>query len=361
MVFYSNFFESEAYHKAYYASISAIERWELVTKQRQPWYIWSGWFIEWTWQGSRSYWWSDSSLSWFSYLWDKENKNTVFWTINSRTTRIPASWKWDIERTLSTGDSKHYNKMWYENAEVFLLYYDDELNENPYKKIEENKLTKSKPQLITWQIRLPGLLKDRFHNLDIGLPLAWSKGSMPGNDGIVDRQFRWEYRDWTKDFPFTIYSTQKIELANYGRKEKPKEDSVFREWDINNNLNFKFWDSSNPFNNSSSTRWSLNNITVISEKENEILSDLTNEFQGIFNNSQFIKPQLRFSLLNLVQWSGTYLYPFLEYYVDFWWEPVSDKYYTINGEWNFKDYQINTIIQKPTVKETILWSFTSIF
>lgn len=359
MVFYSNFFESEAYHKAYYASISAIERWELVTKQRQPWYIWSGWFIEWTWQG-RNNWWSDSSLSWFSYLWDKENKNTVFWTINSRTTRIPASWKWDIERTLSTGDSKHYNKMWYENAEVFLLYYDD-FGGNPYQKIEENNLTKSTPSQITWQIRLPGLLKDTFHKLDTGLPLVWSKGSMPGNDGIVDRQFRWEYTDWWSKVPFTIYSTQKIELVNYERKEKTEEDSVFREWDINDNLNFKFWDSGNPFN-TTTRRWFKNNITVISEKESEILNTLGNKFNNIFTYPYFQKSQqLRFSLLNLVQWSGTYLYPFLEYYVDFWWEPVSDKYYTINGEWNFKDYQINTIIQKPTVKETILWSFTSIF
>ena len=30
LVFYSNFSESENYHRAYYASISALERWELV-------------------------------------------------------------------------------------------------------------------------------------------------------------------------------------------------------------------------------------------------------------------------------------------------------------------------------------------
>jgi hypothetical protein len=38
MVFYSNFSETENYHKAYYASISALERAELVIKQRQPGY-----------------------------------------------------------------------------------------------------------------------------------------------------------------------------------------------------------------------------------------------------------------------------------------------------------------------------------
>jgi hypothetical protein len=51
----------------------------------------------------------------------------------------------------------------------------------------------------------------------------------------------------------------------------------------------------------------------------------------------------------------------LEYSVYFWWENVSDKYFTINGQWNFKDYQVNTVIQKPTAKESILWNFTSIF
>ena len=52
MVFHSNFSETENYHRAYYSSISALERAELVTKQRQPGYEWSGGFILWTWQGS---------------------------------------------------------------------------------------------------------------------------------------------------------------------------------------------------------------------------------------------------------------------------------------------------------------------
>jgi hypothetical protein len=100
--------------------------------------------------------------------------------------------------------------------------------------------------------------------------------------------------------------------------------------------------------------------TIISQSEKEIYSALGSyRFQKIFTDSNFNKSQLRFSLLNLL-WSGTSVYPFLEYYTDFW-TIVPDKYYTINGEWNYKDYQINTIVQKPTVKETILWSFTSVF
>lgn len=366
MVFYSNFFESENYHKAYYASISALERWELVTKQRQPWYIWSWGFIKWVWTWStyNSDWWSDRSLSWFSYLWNDENQTSVFRSVNSRTTRIPANWKWDIEWTLSyenannptdPDNSNNYNKMDYENSEVFLLYYDKSEN-NPYKKATD--LLKSNPEKITWEIRLPKLLKNEFWELDTNLAQVWQKGNLPDDDGIVDRQIRWTYYN-PDSTPFTIYSTQTIhyDSTSVTRNIEKERDSVFRESDINKNLNFTFWENKrSPINNRGA------NVvpTIISKSENEILSTIhTNKYQEIFNNDSFKKIQLRFSLLNLL-WSGNYIYPFLEYYADFW-TPIPDKYYTINGEWNFKDYQINTIIQKPTVKETILWSFTSIF
>jgi hypothetical protein len=73
---------------------------------------------------------------------------------------------------------------------------------------------------------------------------------------------------------------------------------------------------------------------------------------------------LRFSLLNLVLWWWHLAnrYPFLEYYVDFWpTNIVSDKYFTIQTEWNFWDYKVDTIIYKPTITESILRSFTTIF
>lgn len=370
MVFYSNFFESENYHKAYYASISALERWELVTKQRQPWYIWSGGFIMWAWTWSSPYnidWWSDKSLSWFSYLWNDENQTSVFRSVNSRTTRIPANWKWDIEWTLSYEDaynlnnpdnSNNYNKMDYENSEVFLLYYDKSEN-NPYTKATDSDLSKSNPERITWKIRLPKLIKDypEFWDLDTTHAQVWQKGNLPDDDGIVDRQIRWIYG--TTKTPFNIYSTQNIyyDSSEIARIVNDQYDSVFRESDINNTLNFTFWDS----NRSPNIARGISVVpTIISKSENEISTYIrTDKYQKIFSDDLFNKIQLRFSLLNLL-WSGNYVYPFLEYYTDFW-TIVPDKYYTINGEWNFKDYQINTIIQKPTVKETILWSFTSIF
>ena len=106
LTFYQNFTESENYHKARYASIAAIERAELVIKQREPWYIWSWWWILWeywsTWYKK-----SDQIISGFSYLSNdesKENKSTMLRQINSRTNRIPFSGEWNVNKLLYTFD-----------------------------------------------------------------------------------------------------------------------------------------------------------------------------------------------------------------------------------------------------------------
>ena len=360
VVFFSNFSESENYHKAYYASISALERWELVTKQRSPWYIWSGGFIMWEWKWSMLSGWSDWSLSWFSYLWDNAEVSSVLWTVNSRTNRIPSEWNGDVEWMLSADDSPNYNMMGYENSEVFLLYYDNSSG-NPY---EGWSVSQSKPEVISWTIRLPRLLQTNgFWNLNTEESLVWIEWQIPKDDAIVDWQIRWEY----SNKPFTIYSTQTT-FRNSGVSYL--HDSIFRESDINGPLRFKFSEE-----HSSPIAYSTINdhvdrdteVTVISEEANGILSMFMwwyDKFEDLFKHSSGV--QLRFSLLNLLKTVGSWHhYPFLEYYAEFYGDGgpaiVSDKYYTIDGEWNFKDFQVNTIIRKPTVKETVLSNFTSIF
>ncbi len=360
VVFYSNFSESENYHKAYYASISAIERWELVTKQRQPWYLWSWWFImwEWTWCGEVPDWQFDNNdsdnLGWFSYFYDNADESSIFWTVNSRTTRIPTISGWDVEWMLSADDSPNYNMMWFENSEVFLLYYDAS-GWNPYDSWSVN-ITESLPTQITWEIRLPQQLHLSwwYWPLDTENALIWKDWELPKDDAIVDRQIRWIYNGK----PFVVYSTQSTTRSRINSEH----DSIFRENDINWPLLFNFKESGSPIIQSSNTMHQNNNVprTVISEYEADIK---TKTFKDIFSSDTdpFDNISLRFSLLNLLKTthSGQY-YPFLEYYADFWTD-VSDKYYTIDGEWNYKDFQVNTIIQKPTVKETVLWNFTSIF
>lgn len=351
LVFHSNFSEAENYHKAYYASISALERWELVAKQRQPWYVWSGGFILWVWAWSYS--WSDKSLSEFSYLWTNKDESSVLRSINSRTTRIPAEKKWDVERMLSADDSENYNMMNYENAEIFLLYYDTSVG-NPY---WNGSTWKSEPNQITWEIRLPKFLLSWFWYLDTWTSSIWLSGSLPANDAIVDRQIRWTY----ETSPFTIFSTQSLNIGWNRPQINDDEDSVFRENDINGVWNrglvFTFWkDFRSPIPNRWHAIWHSVDPTIISQNEDSI-KWLEYKYKTLFQYAS--DTQLRFSLLNLL-WTWRNVYPFLEYYVDFWTQ-VSDKYFTINGQWNFKDYQVNTIVQKPTAKESILWNFTSIF
>lgn len=357
MVFYSNFSESENYHKAYYTSISALERWELVVKQRAPWYVWNWWFILGNNKWSYSNWWSDKKMDNFSYLWNHPDISTIHRTINSRTSRIPSEWKWNIEAILSANDSKNYNMMDYDNAEIFLLYYDSS-TWNPYTKTPA--FSQDTPNKIEWEIRLPKKLKDSwFQDLNPNQALIWKSNELPKNDAIVDRQIRWSYSNSS----FTIFSTQKTN----GTTIEYDNDTVFREKDINKPLKFDFnvtnW---NPLKQSDpSNHWRSSPKTIISPKESELTSNFT--FKKIFANSAISKKQIRFSLLNLLKDSSdpAKIYPFLEYYITFCPSNpsgcVSDKYFTINGEWNYGDYQTNIIIQKPTVKETVLRNFTSIF
>lgn len=345
LVFHSNFAETDSYHKAYYASIAALERWELVTKQRQPWFKWEGWRTmnqsHWSYNAWASDWVIDE---WFSYLSKDSNKtSTVSWLIDSITNRIPEEWKWDIDRMLSTWDSVDYNTMDYNNSEIFLLYKDPyETILNPYQKINETDMVKSNITSISWTIRLPGYLYNIFGNLDTTKSVAWSNIK---NDAIVDRQVLWK----KDNHPFTIFATQRVS-SNW--TSFSEEDTIIREWDINDWYNFEFGNSKAPYRriNGSDSR------TIISSESSNILS-----FEQIFQDTNSSQNQIRFSLLNMLKNGSGAIYPFLEYQANFNWDTVPDKYYTINAEWNYGDYQINLIIQKPIKKESILQSFTTIF
>ena len=350
LVFYQNFTETENYHKARYAAIAATERAELVIKQREPWYIWSWWWI----LGETSFTWnspSDKLISDFSYLSNDNssvNKSTIFWDINSRTTRIPKENQWNVDKLLATWDSLNYNAMDYENAEVFLLYYDDKLTQNPYKPTNCSiawDCQKSNLASISWSIRLPPLIHETFGDLDDNHSLFqewWYK-----DDALVDRQLKWNFNGT----PFTVFATQRAAWA-----EASNEDSAIRESNLNHWVNLLFYNSWDP-------RKDIRHLqpptpTIVSQSY-DTLTGYT--FNTMFSAGSISDLQLRFSLLNLVLWGWTLSkrYPYVEYYLDFW-GMVPDKYYTIKTEWNYGDYKIDTVIYKPTIVESILRSFTTI-
>lgn len=344
LVFYQNFTETENYHKARYAAIAATERAELAIKQREPWYIWSWWWMlgeNWStgWFAG-----SDQIISDFSYLSNDDssaNKSTIFWDIQSRTKRIPKEDQWNIDKLLASWDSLNYNMMDYENAEIFLLYY-DKSEWNPY---NQGELQQSQPTTITANIRLPIFVRHSFWNLDStdSLIPEWY-----GDDAIVDRQILWHI----SNNPFTIFATQYA----YWAWSLTNRDSAIRE----KGLNEENWvwitygsGQRNPIKN-------RNEPPTIISPIDQIISTYSHKFTDVFRFSS--GTQLKFSVLNLILWwwKTAKRYPFLEYYVDFWDTIVSDKYYTIRTEWNYGDYKIDTIIYKPTIVESILKSFTTI-
>ncbi len=358
LVFYENFTETENYHKARYASTAAIERAELVIKQREPWYIWSWWWILSDDQpGSNSDKMPDGTG--FSYL-SKDNMtpSSVFREINSRTNRIPAVGNGNVDKLLATDDSPDYNMMDYENAEIFLLYY-DKLFDGPYVKKDcsnDYDCKKTTPNTILGRIRLPQRIYQRFSALDTWeslFPLWYT------DDALVDWQLRWNFNNWIQSIPFTIFATQS---AAWGWSTS--NDSAIRESNLNNWdwtwIDLQFYNNRDPRGIKNPSQ-----PTIISQSSNEIINAVRdNNFNDIFSNPNFSNLQLRFSLLNLVLWWWHLAnrYPFLEYYVDFWpTNIVSDKYFTIQTEWNFWDYKVDTIIYKPTITESILRSFTTIF
>lgn len=343
LVFYSNFAETENYNKAYYASIAALERAELTTKQRQPWFEW-GWWRYWSYTlGWESDWPIESN---FSYLSRDSGIDSISrWEVSSLTNRIPNPERWwNVDRTLSTGDSINYNMMDYNNSEIITLYRDPISTNNPYQKIEKSDMIKAKENGIDIQIRLPGYLRDTFWNLNSNSGLV----NNVKDDAIVDRQVMWKYNDQQ----FTIFATQNTTLA----WNILDGDTAIRESTINNNANLRFGDPSqpqNPLDNEWDEPW-----TIISPNSSEIY-----DFKQILENNsdEFSQVQIRLSLLNLLKNSNWAIYPFLEYQVSFPDDPAPDKYFTITAEWNYKDYQVRLNIQKPTKQESILQSFTTIF
>ena len=224
------------------------------------------------------------------------------------------------------------------------MYYDNSTG-NPYQWWSINR---ANPDKVEWVIRLPQQLSG-FWELNTWLSLVWRPGQVPNDDAIVDWQIKWITNN---NKPYTIYSTQKIAWS----KVSYQNDTIFRESDINNPLAFEYDTNWNPISNSTNSHGSNSPITIISEDEDTIKT--YGNFKTLFSSVN--NAQIRLSLLNLLESINNNIYPFLEYYIDFWSE-VSDKYYTINAEWEFDDYQVKILIQKPTFKESIFSNFTSIF
>jgi hypothetical protein len=93
----------------------------------------------------------------------------------------------------------------------------------------------------------------------------------------------------------------------------------------------------------------------LSNKENEIKDNPFQDLIGLSNETIF-----RISLLNLLKSVNKQIYPYLEYQFSFS-QTISDRYYTIRAQGKFGDYKVELLVKKPTIKESILGTFTIIF
>ena len=347
LVFFENFEESQNYNKAYYEAISALERAELSIRRHEPWYVSSWWWKKFNGEVYSQAWNSDNLPNDFSYI-SNTSSSAMFWNVDSLTKRIPNTWFGNVDWIYVTWDSLNYNMMDYDNSEVFLFYYDKSKDQYWNADIQSSVSNMSDNLKLKWGIRLPIQIREAFWDLDDSHHLNWSNIN---DDAVVDWQINWVSSDNTT---FTIFARQHVEDWNY--KER---DSTIRESDLNKPGWLKLNFYQNPQihtpiveKNGYYDPW---NFLVVGSNADDISAW---SFLDIFHMSWV---QLKFSLLNLLKSEKWYTYPFLEYYLDFDGHSVPDRFYTINAEWKYSDFQVNLLFKKPTIEQSVLWSFTVIF
>jgi hypothetical protein len=107
----------------------------------------------------------------------------------------------------------------------------------------------------------------------------------------------------------------------------------------------------NTLKSSSLTGWN-----IISSKEEEMK---TSSFSTIMNNTP--GTIFRISLLNLLMSTNQQIYPYLEYQFSFPDDYIADRFYRIDATGKYGKYEVRLLVQKPTIKESVLGSFTVIF
>jgi hypothetical protein len=142
------------------------------------------------------------------------------------------------------------------------------------------------------------------------------------------------------------------------------KDTLFRESRINGTngnpaLKFDFAGSNTPFSTSNIPT----PLTIISEDENALKME---NFDTILKDSKTTDVIFRVALLNLLYAKSGNIYPYLEYQFSFRdagknLTYVADRFYTIIARGKYGNYEVKLLVKKPTIRESVLGSFTVIF
>lgn len=350
--FVESFGDIVNYNVAYYGAISAVERGELVLKYKWPGFVWSGGWIDQVTYGKAS----DVIMSWFSIKF--ENKNWVMRDINSRTTRIPSMWQWNVDKNLLWSGSENYNKLDYKWVETFLLSLDNSALDSVYSWTLVSHWEYGW-EYISGQFRLPPKISSGFNSV-LCDNNPWSPEEIcdPDKDGlyddiVVDWSLKWNYL-WNQ---FFVMPSESVAYYWTEKLVNTDEDTTIRESNINSWDNIIFSTSRNIYDSS------VGSLPITQNVISTDVADLSTKiFKDILSSDQYTWLQLKFALVNLLSSVNWNIYPFLEYFFEFDPNhPVSDRFYTI--QWNGRkwDYDIKIIIKKPTFKETVAGSFTVVF
>lgn len=332
------------FNSAYYWALAGVERAHLILKYKQPWFEWSGWFLQWTTFGPQS-----DVVTWNFWLLTATN-NWFAWTIASRTTRIPWSGQGNVDYLLTSGtDSKNYNKLPYYTSEKIILSMDNTTWTHLYY-TWTSSIAYFSWWSFSWILRLPPKAQEWF-----GENLCDTCDT--DEDGISDDiMVNWILDGTLNWVPFSIVPTMSI-LYYSGGIVDSSEDIAIREKVINETWFLDFW-----WNFDFSPLTYSNILTehnVLSLNAEDVKDIPFNEILDGSSSITWLK--LWMGIVNLLRTQNDDIYPFLEYQFSFP-RPVADSFFTIQGIGLVGDYNVKIFIKKSTNEQSSsIGDFTIIF
>lgn len=351
--FFENLKNIAQYNSAYYAAIASVERAELVLRYREPWFQWNGWFVS---LGPIA----DSPPSDFNSDFGMVNDdgNGMWWTINSRATRVPSIWWWNVEVMLADVDSLDYNMLDYSHTEIVNLGVDDTKDPNEFYTTGSNIKNFSWERIIGF-FRLPPKVFEWFDDWnpdnsllcgDTSYSACDPNGDGLYNDAIVNRTLKGDY-SWET---FSITPTFSVDY-NGNPAIVWSFDTFIRE--------SSFDDQIATFSTDLSDFSPIESMFWYPQTKHNVMWQYAGNVEGRpFRDILWWLTwlNLRFSLMDLLRSRNHNVYPFLEYKLEFS-DEISDRFYNIQWVWQVWDYDVHINISKPTSNESTAGQFTIIF
>lgn len=362
------------YNVAYYGAIASVERSYLVLRWHTAGFEGSGWWI-WT----DEYWPASDSTGdiidekYFWLLARKSNWNWITWEIKNLNAwaTIPEAGKWDLDPDVSSWND--YTRLTFDEALQVALYVDESPTDKYYTWVVDSdisKITDTSNLTVRASIRVPLKLLSWFNNWNITSPYLDKNWNIDLDwDGVIDDIIvNRSLFGYTGDTEFTIFPSINITSDN-----KPaSDDTAIRESVINyyttttNKYNLCFWWSCSYDANPLVWRSSIpNSNTTIDDIDNFNQSPedaVKTWFNNIFVNSNTKKLNLKFSLVNLLKYTDTQVYPYLEIKIsNDNNKPLPDTYFHITWRGKAWSYDVKIKLKKKVFNVSAASDFTVLF